>query len=46
MVTAHGAESEVLKALELGASDHVIKPFSVPVLVQKLRPVLGVDDRP
>jgi diguanylate cyclase (GGDEF)-like protein len=41
MLTARGAESEVLRALELGASDHVTKPFSVPVLVQKLRQVVG-----
>jgi DNA-binding response OmpR family regulator len=37
MLTARGGETEVLKALELGAVDHVSKPFSVPVLLQKMR---------
>ncbi len=30
-------ESEVLQALEAGAVDHVTKPFSVPVLIQRVR---------
>lgn len=37
MLTARGAESEVLAALEAGAIDHVTKPFSVPVLMQRVR---------
>jgi two-component system phosphate regulon response regulator PhoB len=37
MLTSRGTESEVLKALELGATDYVAKPFSVAVLLQKLR---------
>jgi diguanylate cyclase (GGDEF)-like protein len=37
MLTAHAAESEVLAALELGAFDHVAKPFSTPVLLQRIR---------
>jgi diguanylate cyclase (GGDEF)-like protein len=41
MLTARDSESEVLKALELGATDHVAKPFSVPVLLQKVRQVVG-----
>ena len=36
MLTARAAESEVLQALELGAFDHVAKPFSVPVLMQRV----------
>ena len=40
MLTAHGGESEVLEALRRGAFDHVAKPFSVPVLVQRLRRAL------
>lgn len=40
MLTAHGGEREVLEALRLGAFDHVAKPFSVPVLVQRLRRAL------
>lgn len=37
MLTARGAEDEVLEALEAGAVDHVTKPFSVPVLMQRVR---------
>lgn len=37
MLTAHTAENEVLAALELGAFDHVAKPFSTPVLLQRIR---------
>jgi DNA-binding response OmpR family regulator len=44
MLTARSLESEVLMALELGAYDHVSKPFSVPVLMHRIRRAL--DDRP
>jgi DNA-binding response OmpR family regulator len=37
MLTAHASEEEVLAALELGAFDHVAKPFSAPVLLQRIR---------
>jgi len=37
MLTARSGETEVLEALELGALDHVAKPFSVPVLMQRIR---------
>ena len=37
MLTARGAEREVLEALHAGAVDHVTKPFSVPVLMQRVR---------
>lgn len=37
MLTARGVESEVLAALEAGAIDHVTKPISVPVLMQRVR---------
>ena len=37
MMTARANESEVLKSFELGASDHVAKPFSVQVLLQRIR---------
>ena len=40
MLTARGAEREVLEALQAGAVDHVTKPFSVPVLMQRVRRVL------
>ena len=40
MLTARTGERDVLTALELGAIDHVAKPFSVPVLMHKVRMVL------
>jgi len=40
MLTARGAEGEVLEALQAGAIDHVTKPFSVPVLMQRVRRAL------
>jgi len=40
MVTAPSVEDEVAAALKLGAFDHVAKPFSVPVLVQRVRRAL------
>jgi PleD family two-component response regulator len=40
MLTARTSEDETVKALELGAHDFVSKPFSVPVLVERLRKAL------
>jgi diguanylate cyclase (GGDEF)-like protein len=40
MLTARSGEAEVLKALEWGAFDHVSKPFSLPVLIQRVRRAL------
>ncbi len=40
MLTARSGESDVLSALELGAFDHVAKPFSLPVLMQKVQRAL------
>jgi diguanylate cyclase (GGDEF)-like protein len=37
MLTARSVETEVLQALDQGAYDHVAKPFSIPVLVQRVR---------
>ncbi|HEU4812170.1 MAG TPA: response regulator transcription factor, partial [Nocardioides sp.] len=37
MLTARSGEPEVLAALQQGAYDHVAKPFSVPVLMQRVR---------
>jgi diguanylate cyclase (GGDEF)-like protein len=37
MLTFRSAENEVMTALELGAFDHIAKPFSIPVLMQRLR---------
>lgn len=41
MLTAHTTEPEIVHALELGAFDHVGKPFSVQILMQRLRRALG-----
>ncbi|CAN5690747.1 hypothetical protein BH23GEM8_BH23GEM8_07640 [soil metagenome] len=40
MLTARSGELEVVEALQLGAIDHVAKPFSVPVLMERLRGIL------
>ena len=42
MLTARSAEAEVLTALELGAFDHVAKPFSLSVLMQRVQRALEV----
>jgi len=41
MLTARSGEREVLAALELGAVDHVAKPFSLPVLLERVRATLA-----
>lgn len=41
VLSAHSTEAEVVRALELGAFDHVSKPFSMPVLMQRVRNALG-----
>ena len=40
MLTARAAENETVMALELGAFDHVAKPFSPPVLMQRIQRAL------
>jgi diguanylate cyclase (GGDEF)-like protein len=40
MLTAHGGESEVLASLRQGAFDHIAKPFSLPILMQRIRRAL------
>jgi len=40
MLTSRCSEGEVLETLELGAFDHVAKPFSLPVLMHKVRGAL------
>jgi diguanylate cyclase (GGDEF)-like protein len=37
MLTARSAEHDMMAALSLGAVDYVAKPFSVPVLLERLR---------
>jgi DNA-binding response OmpR family regulator len=45
MLTARSSESETLQALELGAHDHIAKPFSLPVLMQRVRRALESIDQ-
>jgi two-component system, OmpR family, alkaline phosphatase synthesis response regulator PhoP len=40
MVTAKGEESDVVSGLELGADDYIVKPFSMKVLIARVRTVL------
>ena len=42
MLTAYGSEPDVLAALRMGAFDHVSKPFSLPVLIQRVRRALAI----
>jgi diguanylate cyclase (GGDEF)-like protein len=37
MLTARASELETLKTLQLGAFDHVAKPFSLPVLMHRVK---------
>jgi DNA-binding response OmpR family regulator len=41
MLTLRASECESLASLELGATDHIAKPFSLPVLMQRIRRVLA-----
>jgi diguanylate cyclase (GGDEF)-like protein len=45
MLTARANETEVLKAFDLGAMDHVAKPFSVQVLLRRIRRAIRVPVR-
>ena len=40
MLTVRSSETEVLSTLQLGAFDHVPKPVSVPVLMQRIKRAL------
>jgi len=44
MLTARASEREVVAALDLGAADHVAKPISLPVLMQKVRRAAGAPE--
>ncbi|HVV94425.1 MAG TPA: phosphate regulon transcriptional regulator PhoB [Hyphomicrobiales bacterium] len=40
MMTARGEEDERIRGLKLGADDYVVKPFSVPELMARIRALL------
>jgi two-component system phosphate regulon response regulator PhoB len=40
MMTARGEEDERIRGLKLGADDYVVKPFSVPELLARIRSLL------
>jgi DNA-binding response OmpR family regulator len=40
MLTLRSSDAEVVEALDLGAFDHVAKPFSLPVLLHRIRRAL------
>ncbi len=40
MLTARGEEAEKLRGLTLGADDYIVKPFSVPELLARIRAIL------
>ncbi len=40
MLTARGEESERVRGLATGADDYIVKPFSVPELMARIRALL------
>jgi two-component system phosphate regulon response regulator PhoB len=46
MLSARGEESDIVVGLELGADDYVTKPFSVKVLVARVRAALRRHEEP
>src|SRR5262245_5476772 len=40
MLTARGEESERIRGLATGADDYIVKPFSVPELIARVRALL------
>ena len=40
MLTARGEESERVRGLATGADDYIVKPFSVPELMARVRTIL------
>ena len=46
MVTAKGEDSDVVAGLELGAEDYITKPFSVKVVIARVRTVLRRQQQP
>lgn len=45
MVTARGSEADIVAGLEAGADDYIVKPFSLPVLLARIKRALTRDRR-
>ncbi len=41
-LTGSGEEREEIKALDIGAQDYIVKPFSVPVVIARIKSVLNL----
>lgn len=39
-LTAHNLEEDIIKGLQLGADDYIVKPFSIKVVMEKIQTVL------
>lgn len=39
-LTAHNLEKEMIKGLQLGADDYIVKPFSIKLVMEKIQTVL------
>lgn len=46
MLTARGDESDIVAGLELGADDYITKPFSIKVVIARIRAVLRRKEQP
>ncbi len=46
MLTAKGEESDIVIGLELGADDYIVKPFSVRILLARIKAVLRRSEAP
>jgi two-component system KDP operon response regulator KdpE len=46
MLTARGMEADVVKGLELGADDYIVKPFGTKVLLARIHALLRRTDAP
>jgi two-component system, cell cycle response regulator len=43
MLTAEAARDLVVKIVQLGARDYIVKPFTEPVLIEKIRRIIRLD---
>ncbi len=45
MVTARGSEQDIVQGLEAGADDYIVKPFSMPILLARVKSALRREKR-